>query len=247
MVKDVIRLTGELRVGDDRFPIDLELGERDSGDRPPSGNRPSDILDLTNWKLTLPVDEAREVLDLRGFEAKPWFQVHSSGGVQFRARVDGATTRNSSFPRSELRQMDGRELAAWSLKEEHRLEAELACTASPVAKPQVSLIQIHGGDDDVLQVLYDGTREGGAITYREFGTTKEVLLQPYQLGQRFLLRVEVRSGKVAVAVEGGQRAEFSVDDESCYWKAGAYVQSNPSKGDKPDAFGEVVIYSLRVS
>jgi hypothetical protein len=31
-----------------------------------------------------------------------------------------------------------------------------------------------------------------------------------------------------------------------YFKVGAYVQSNPSRGDKPDAFGEVVVYNATV-
>jgi hypothetical protein len=35
--------------------------------------------------------------------------------------------------------------------------------------------------------------------------------------------------------------------ESCYFKAGAYTQSNTSKGDAADAYGEVIIRSLQVT
>jgi hypothetical protein len=31
-----------------------------------------------------------------------------------------------------------------------------------------------------------------------------------------------------------------------YFKVGSYVQSNPSRGDKPDAYGEVWVYNATV-
>jgi poly(beta-D-mannuronate) lyase len=36
-------------------------------------------------------------------------------------------------------------------------------------------------------------------------------------------------------------------NKGCYFKAGAYTQSNPSKGDKVDAYSEVWIYKVDVT
>src|SRR5690349_13892833 len=83
---------------------------------------PSDNFDLTNWKITLPVDRngalsgtAVEVQNLSGYQNSKYFYTGSDGTMVFYAPVDGATTRGSSYARSELREMDGAEKAAWNL------------------------------------------------------------------------------------------------------------------------------------
>jgi poly(beta-D-mannuronate) lyase len=35
--------------------------------------------------------------------------------------------------------------------------------------------------------------------------------------------------------------------DGCYFKAGAYTQSNPDRGDSPDAYGAVEIRALTVT
>jgi hypothetical protein len=77
---------------------------------------PSQVLDLTNWKVTLPVDskgasgsscDPAEITQpaLAGFTDQ-WFKVTPDGNaVVFRANIEGCTTSGSSYPRSELREM----------------------------------------------------------------------------------------------------------------------------------------------
>jgi hypothetical protein len=77
---------------------------------------PSQVLDLTNWKVTLPVDskgasgsscDPSEISQpaLAGFTDQ-WFKVTPNGqAVVFRANIEGCTTSGSSYPRSELREM----------------------------------------------------------------------------------------------------------------------------------------------
>ncbi len=213
-------------------------------------DKPSDVIDLKSWKLTLPVGSAskpEEIMpnELAGFVDPKHFFVRD-GAVVFRCPVNGVTTSGSNYPRTELREMDGTKLAVWSTSGSTSLEADLACTISPPVKPQVSLLQIHGGDDDVLQVLYDGTKQ--AITWRKDGTTQpSLLVENYQLGTRFKARIEVQSGTVRMLINSTEKASFQVNDDSCYWKTGSYVQSNPSKGDQPEAIGEVTIYSLSLN
>lgn len=66
---------------------------------PPSGN-----FDLTKWKITLP--DGKEVTDLAGYQNPKWFFTDpASGGMVFLSPNVGQTTANSSYTRSELREM----------------------------------------------------------------------------------------------------------------------------------------------
>ena len=111
--------------------------------RPPSEvGYPADVLDLMNWKLTLPVDgdgddradeirqpclavpcydPKRKMYDNPEFKvpfSSVWFHVTDDrDGVVFRAPVNGATTSGSDNARSELRELapadeDGDEVEA---------------------------------------------------------------------------------------------------------------------------------------
>lgn len=68
---------------------------------------PSDNFDLTQWKLTLP--DASEISPSslsNGYEHSSWFYTDSStGGMVFRSPNIGDSTENSSYTRSELREM----------------------------------------------------------------------------------------------------------------------------------------------
>src|SRR4051794_14151327 len=68
-------------------------------------NVPADLLDLSHWKLTLPTGDAGSPEEvLAGKLAKfsnEFFKVNDSrDGVVFMAKVGGATTKNSHYPRS---------------------------------------------------------------------------------------------------------------------------------------------------
>ena len=74
---------------------------------PGPGGLPADVLDLSSWKLTLPVgsdedeDEAEEIKqpDLATFSDDRFFTTTRDGsGVVFRAPAGGATTSGSGYP-----------------------------------------------------------------------------------------------------------------------------------------------------
>src|SRR6266699_3846674 len=84
---------------------------------------PANVLDLTNWYLTVPVaakgsGTAAEIKQPQlGSYSSSYFKVNNTGdGVVFQANAGGATTSGSKYPRSELREMTGggRTKAAWS-------------------------------------------------------------------------------------------------------------------------------------
>lgn len=244
-----------------RVAINEMLDYFDNPTPPPTGEDdmavPADRFDAANWKITLPVDSsggtsgnAREVLQpaLDTFELAPYFETKTDG-VQYRAHVEGATTSGSEYPRSELREMSGSNLASWSIASgDHTLWVRCKVTHAPPEKPQVCVAQIHGGGDDVLQVLYDGTRN--AITVRWRGTTHPTYLKSNAvLGTFFNVKIVVAAGRVKtyynedpnVDFTGAVKIhDFAATDSGCYFKAGCYTQSNETI-DAPGAYGQVVI------
>jgi poly(beta-D-mannuronate) lyase len=215
---------------------------------------PSAVLDLTNWKITLPIAGASATKPLEitqpqlaGYAISPWFVVSPAGdGVVFRANAGGVTTSNSGYPRSELREManDGRDNASWSTTSgTHELTITASVTHLPAVKPHVVAGQIHDASDDVVMIRLEGTHlflEGGG---KDLGT-----LDPdYHLGTKFTAKLLAADGHIQAFYGDLDHAKVDVARAAtgCYFKAGVYTQSNPTKGDAPDAYGEVTIYALR--
>ncbi|MGG1554077.1 polysaccharide lyase family 7 protein [Paenibacillus ferrarius] len=70
--------------------------------KPPSGN-----FDLSKWKITLPdASEVQSSALSSGYTHPDWFYTDSAtGGMVFVSPNIGSTTTNTSYPRSELREM----------------------------------------------------------------------------------------------------------------------------------------------
>jgi hypothetical protein len=77
---------------------------------------------------------------------------------------------------------------------------------------------------------------------------KDVVLDPdYKLGQRFRVRIQSAEGHVKVWFNGDLKADLPIFGAQSYFKAGAYVNSNPSKGADPNDVGQVVIYGVKIT
>jgi hypothetical protein len=213
---------------------------------------PAQLLDLSDWKLTLPTgsdEEPDEILqpELATFEQPPQFWLDDSvPAVVFRAEVDGVTTSGSSYPRSELREMmpGGRDEAAWTTTEgRHVMTIRQAITALPPGKPHVVAGQIHDAGDDLVMIRLEGSHLFVEGDGNELGD-----LDPdYALGDEFTVRIEVEDGTIDVYYDDLTTPAVTVqrDAEGCYFKAGAYTQSN-LEYDEADAYGEVSIRELVV-
>lgn len=214
---------------------------------------PGRILDLSGWKLTLPVDTDRpgrpdeiEGAELLRFASPDHFFANAAGdGVVFRAPCGGATTKGSGYPRCELREMTpgGGDEVAWSTDDAapHVLTVRLAVTRTPPKKPHVVCAQIHDAKDDLLMVRLEGRR-----LFVERNDLGDVAIDDgYEPGRPFELRIEAGGGRVGVWYDGVRKLDWKVSRAGCYFKTGCYTQSNTARGDRPDAFGEVVIHSLK--
>ncbi|HZE37256.1 MAG TPA: polysaccharide lyase family 7 protein [Stackebrandtia sp.] len=219
--------------------------------------KPSEILDLANWYLTLPTgDEGHpdtvEQPDLDGFTADPYFTANADcDAVQFQAPVNGVTTENSKYPRSELREMDGSDEASWSSSEgTHTLVVEEAFTHLPEPgdddRDIVVGAQIHGSDDDVTVFRLEGDQLWSTDEDEPHGT---LLDEHYTLGTKFEAKFVVEDGKTHVFYNGEEKATLSKDYDGAYFKTGAYTQANCDNSDPCDEsnFGQVEIYSAKVT
>jgi poly(beta-D-mannuronate) lyase len=216
---------------------------------------PAQLLDLNDWKLTLPIDTnlagtPDEILqpELATFSLDPYFHLNArSNGVVFRAHCGGVTTSGSAYPRSELREMTntGQDLAAWSTTSgKHTMVVRQAILHTPVVKPDVTVAQIHDATDHPFAIeLEDGKR----LSIVAGGNTVAVVDPNYALGTPYDLSITASAGRVVVLYNGVQKIDYDFASTGCYFKVGCYTLSNTAQGDAPDAYGEVVVYDLAVS
>ena len=123
------------------------------------------------------------------------------------------------------------------------MNASMAITATPPVKKHVVCAQIHDANDDLLMVRLEGEK-----LFIERNKIGDVMLDAnYKLGTKFQIKIEASNGHVKLWYNEELKMDWQVSAKGCYFKAGCYTQSNPSKGDKPESFGEVVIYKLEVS
>jgi Alginate lyase len=224
-----------------------------------AGPLPGQVLDLSGWKVTLPVDSSGGVSGTAAEVTQPrldsftdeYVRTTADGsGVTFTAPAGGATTSGSGYPRSELREMtaDGSATASWSSSSDtaSTMTVTESVDAAPPVKPQVVCAQIHNASSDVVEVLYDGFTD--SVAYRWLGAEQKThLVDNYVLGTPFTLTISASGGQVRLSVDGQLRATESTSQSGLYFKAGAYTQSNPAHGDAPDAIGVVTISALSVT
>lgn len=218
---------------------------------------PNDIIDMTPWHLTLPIKrenrkDAKIIYNpkLKSFQNDTCFYVSPThNSILFTANCGGATTRGSHYPRSELREMAGDKRALWTSSGYHELTTVLSINETPKIKRDVVALQIHDGDSDVMQVLVKKDRlyVRGSIDSKahDYGTLED----NYELGTKFSCKIICCSNLVKVYYNDMSSPKLTFkyhgDDEN-YFKVGAYVQSNVSKGDAPDTVGSVEVFSCNV-
>jgi hypothetical protein len=214
---------------------------------------PGSILNLTDWKLQLPVKAAQtgQVEEVKWPALRTYsscyFQPNRAGNsVVFRATAGGATTPGTQFARTELRQMtdDGTGQAKWSTTgRTWIMTIREAITHLPPARPAIVAGQIHGlGTRYVALIRLDGNLLSVKTETGAGGT----LDTNYQLGTIVTIKLVASRDVIYIYYNNALKDELHEQCIGCYFKAGAYLQSN-TKWDVPDAYGEVVIYGLAAS
>ena len=217
---------------------------------------PSTLFDLSNWKLTLPVDAtggiagtAVEVKKLLGYENASYFFDRADGAMVFRAMADGATTSGSKYARSELREMNGSDRAAWSLSEGGTMTATLSVDAVPTRSDgsagRVVVGQIHGQDDELVRLYWEknsthfvndqagsGNAETTFLLKNAAGQTPNI-----SLGEVFSYKIDAQGDQLEVSVFADGDVYTSVSrinpiwqSDTFYFKAGVYLGINETQG-----------------
>src|SRR3989344_929193 len=242
-------------------PSSISVSVSNSVSSPPLSGcaYPAQILNLTNWKMTMPENTSHagspdEYLqpELATYSNSAYFKVNSScNGVQFMAPTSGYTTGGSSYPRSELRGMtnNGTTNAGWGTNDgkSHTMFIDQAVTAIPATKKHIVVGQIHDANDDVIVIRLEYTKLFVDINGNE-GPTLDA---NYTLGKRFTVKFVSSGGQIKIYYNGSATPAhtLSKSGNGYYFKAGAYTQSNCAKeaSCSPSNYGEVHIYNLWVN
>lgn len=217
----------------------------------PAGN-----YDLTHWKLTLPDDEASEVRSdqLKGGYASRYFHLADNGAMVFMAPSGAGSTKNSDYPRAELRELldpadDNRN---WTGAGFHQLKASAQVLRAPSTQ-KIIVGQIHGFDArPLIKLQWQKGKLKSLIKRHPKGSNQDishVFATPVG-NDLFSYVIEVQDGVLSVEVNGERiQHDFYKEDPAWrdvpfYFKAGAYVQDDDEDGD--DDVGEVQFTQLSV-
>lgn len=226
----------------------------------------SDFFNLTNWKLTLPVDSnggtsgtATEIKNLTGFEDAYFYDAPDEAMV-FRASADGATTSGSTYPRCELREMNSGSLAGWSTSTGGTMTATLEVNTVPTkfdgTPGRIIVGQIHGQSDELCRLYY----ENGTVYFMDehstsdnkehkFTFTNASGQQPnISLGEKFSYKIDAHGNTLNVDIFADGQIYHASTTINSYWqtdklyfKAGVYLGVNDGSGS---GTGKVSFYGL---
>ncbi|MBB3019114.1 Ca2+-binding RTX toxin-like protein [Microvirga lupini] len=227
----------------------------------PGGN-----FDLSNWKITLPVDSsggfsgsAMEVKSLSTYQHSKYFYTAADGAMTFVAPVDGATTSGSSYARSELREMNGTANAAWNLSTGGFMSATLEVDAAPIRDGMGGRIivgQIHGQDDELVRLYWENGKlyfandhAGSSNAETKFYFVNASGQQPdVSLDERFSYTINAKGSTLEVTIFADGQIYKSVStinsqwqSDTFYFKAGAYLGANETNGT---GYGQTSFYAL---
>jgi hypothetical protein len=221
------------------------------------------MISLDTWNLSIPVGVPSTVIEngtLNSGYKSEYFNNEGSK-ITFWAPVTGTHTKDSKYPRSELRETktDG-SLNNWKYQDgDSYLSAALSVSQVP-SSGKIVIGQIHSFKDDnpMIKLQFYSNTQGqrnktGNIEalVRLDPDTDAVnipIAQDIKLNQRFTYGIYLSSKGVLKVIANGQRWESKIspkwNDYTQYFKAGAYVQDNSGYATEG---GRVTFYKLAIS
>ena len=113
----------------------------------------------------------------------------------------------------------------------------------PESRPSLAAGQIHATTEFEAMIRLDGN----VLSVKTDDETQLVVLdQYYELGSVFTVSFTAAEGQISISYNGEKKAEYIKHCKTCYFKAGVYLQTNPSHGEDDDAYGEVTVYDLAI-
>lgn len=200
------------------------------------------MIDLATWNLSIPVGIPATTIDtplLAGGYQDHYFQ-SKDGAIFFWAPVNGSTTKNAKYPRSELRETsaDGKRHNWTYPSADNFLRAALKISQVPsTGKLVIGQIHAHQSSAPLLKLEYQ---------YKEYlaggNIVAKVRLKPdapiqvitiashIELNQRFTYSIHLTpGGTLSINLNNNNwntRLDSAWAAKSLYFKAGAYPQDN---------------------
>jgi len=216
---------------------------------------PGDSVDLTGWKLSIPVenDDGNATTIEPAAVSAPWMTENPGGGLTFWAPSQGATTKNSDHPRTELNSLTNFTAGQGT----HRLTASVTLLQVPQDGQGIILGQIHGADE-ISSVPYVMLRyqDGGLKV-----VVKQVQDGDKHINYTLLKKVDLNSRfDFTISDPGNGSLTFSATDngdtqqvvapipatfkgETVRFQAGDYQQADDPAGPKDG--GRVIFHRLQ--
>lgn len=216
---------------------------------------PSDIADFSTWKLQLPtpnetmtgVEEITADRLMNGYEGPHFYVDQNDGGIVMSTPVDGFKTANTTYSRSELRELiDGKTASVnWYWKGTHILRTSEMVTEVP-SNGKTIVSQIHGiwpnGENGpvLIKVQYEYSTKSIGVYIKtaayNSAADKKFYFSDVDLNQRFDTEIKIVEGVAYVTISSDGRSEtyaydFLGNDSSWesqlgYFKVGNYVQDS---------------------
>ena len=249
----------------------VDAGTIDSGHEdaavPEGGNldptvAPGGNFDLSLWELEEPIGSPgapttispAQLQGPSGFHDTYFFTDPTDGSMSFWDPEKGVTTANSSYPRSELREMTASGAAAnWMPTGTNTMSATLKATLIP---SHVAVGQIHLGTGTpsstkpLLELFYESS--GSIVMAVEQtpagGNEVQTTVGNVPLGTKWSYVIGLTGNTITLAIDGGATQTFAMsttfDQEGMYFKAGDY---NQSVGTSATVGAKVQFYALKVT
>jgi uncharacterized protein YjdB len=259
----------------------------DLPETPDTGKVPADLdaIDFVRdgWKIQLPIENPNKpgsVMEVSpeelaaGYSSEFFYVDKDDNGrkaVVFRTPVQGYKTGNTSYTRSELREMidPNNSRVNWSYAGTHTLRAEQRVTHVS-SRGRTITSQIHGieknGDNanPLVKVfyVYDHSKETGEVWVQLKNTTAPTsadftyVYPDVDLGEIYTTEIQVVDGAVYVTIEteDSEPQTYSHDflaadpnwaNTLYYFKLGNYIQDNADSGS--EAYADVWVYDSSIS
>jgi hypothetical protein len=195
------------------------------------------------WMLTLPIgriENPRDVMypEILIYTNSKLFKA-VNGSIVLTTPVNGFSTENSKYPRTELREMaDLKNRAFWNTSNgRHVMHFGGSVTILPASEPRVSIAQVYCANDDVVQIRTQIRNKTTIIDVTNNGTLINLLDSNYKLKKRFNISIFIENNVISVLYNNKTSAVVKLKDslQQCYFKVGTYPQYfNSSSSEKAE-------------
>ena len=189
------------------------------------------MINLNNWAVTFPDGKTHypSYYNLQMYQEKY--------GLVLKTPCDGKTTKNSTYPRCELREMMNGKKAAWSaFSGTHKFKGIFSVGRFTFVKPEVCVLQIHNGKDDLLQIIV--SPDYVKYKYNQY----KIVLGSYSIDERFKIKLKIHNNELKIKYNFNEYITLPIQGDTLYFKTGNYLQSNDKIERSTSEYSTVVVH-----